>query len=171
LLRHAQQRDTRAMVSRSDMRAGDGDRERVTEILREAHGDGRLTQDELLQRIESVYDSRTYSDLDSIIEDLPIARRPSGEIADQVMRRPRSAPEPARRLTFQRAVRIFLNVNWWVYGATVALCLAIWALVLIAAPEHGTQYFWPLWVAGPWGVLLGTGELAYRSKWKKELPK
>ncbi|WP_129665311.1 DUF1707 SHOCT-like domain-containing protein [Phytoactinopolyspora endophytica] len=152
------------MASRSDMRAGDSDRERVAEILRDAHGDGRLAQDELLQRIESAYSARTYRDLDQIIEDLPIARGRPAEITGQVMRRPRSAAAPERKITAQRVSRMFLTVNWWVYGATVALCMVIWMLVL-AATDNGVQYFWPLWVAGPWGVLLGTGELGYRSKW------
>ncbi|NEE00233.1 DUF1707 SHOCT-like domain-containing protein [Phytoactinopolyspora halotolerans] len=159
------------MASRSDMRAGDSDRERVAEILQEAHGEGRLGQDELLDRIEAAYSARTYRDLDRVIEDLPIARRrPAAEVTGQVMRRPRSAPSPARRITAQRVARTFLNVNWWVYGATVALCMVIWLLVLVAT-ENGVQYFWPLWVAGPWGVVLGTGELAYRHKWGDPPPR
>lgn len=156
--------DTWPMASRSDMRAGDADRERVVEILRDAHGDGRLSQDELLQRVEEAYSARTYQDLDQIIGDLPLARRPAGEFADQVMRRPRSAPAPERRITARRVARTFLNVNWWVYSVTVAISVMIWMLVLVTT-DNGVQYWWPLWVAGPWGVVLGSGEVGYRSKW------
>jgi hypothetical protein len=146
------------------MRASDSDRERVVEILRDAHTEGRLDQDELMNRVEAAYEARTYRELDGVIDDLPIARRQPAPLVPQLNRLPRSAPEPARRMTMQRVVRTFLNVNWWVYGATVALSMVIWLLVLVAT-DVGVQYFWPLWVAGPWGVVLGAGELAYRSKW------
>ncbi|NED94428.1 DUF1707 domain-containing protein [Phytoactinopolyspora alkaliphila] len=152
------------MPSRSDMRASDSDRERVVEILQEAHTEGRLDQDELMNRIESAYGARTYRQLDDVIDDLPIARRSPAPLMPQVNRLPRSAPPPARRITLQRIARTLLTVSWWVYGATVALSMVIWFLVLVASDE-GLQYLWPLWVAGPWGVVLGTGELAYRSKW------
>ncbi|NDL57587.1 DUF1707 SHOCT-like domain-containing protein [Phytoactinopolyspora mesophila] len=152
------------MASRPDMRASDSDRERVSEILRDAHGDGRLGQEELLERLDAVYEARTYHDLDQVIEDLPLARRPGGDIAGQIMRRPRSEPKPPSRITVQRVARTLLTVSWWMYGATVALSMMIWLLVL-ATTDVGAQYFWPLWVAGPWGVLLGAGELAYRRRW------
>ncbi|AYY14723.1 DUF1707 domain-containing protein [Actinobacteria bacterium YIM 96077] len=152
------------MASRSDMRAGDEDRERATEILQEAHGDGRLSHDELMERLESAYTARTFHDLDRVIDDLPIPRRAGGQLADQIMQRPRSAPAPARRLTARRVARVFLNVNWWVYGTTVALSVVIWLLVLVVS-SYGVQHLWPLWVAGPWGVVLGAGELAYRRRW------
>lgn len=147
------------------MRAGDADRERVTELLRDAHGEGRLTQDELMSRLEAAYEARTYRELDQLIDDLPVARRSA--VAGQLARRPRSAPETARRFTAQRIMRLFLSVNWWVYGVTVAMCVVVWASVL-ALTDHGTQAFWPLWVAGPWGVLLGAGELAYRRRWPSD---
>lgn len=152
------------------MRASDADRERVTEILRDAHGDGRLGQDELLQRLESTYEARTYHDLDQVIEDLPIARRSVTQVAGEMMRQPRSSALPTAPATpvvrsgkGRRFARKFLNFSWWVYGAVVAMCVVIWLLVMLAT-DLGAQYFWPLWVAGPWGVVLGTGELAYRSR-------
>ncbi len=146
------------------MRASDSDRERVSEILRDAHGDGRLSQEELLDRLESTYNARTYHELDRVIDDLPLARRPVADVTDKIVQRPRSQPRPAKRFTAQRVTRTLLNVSWWTYGAVVAMCTVIWMLVLVAT-DVGTQYFWPLWVAGPWGVVLGTIELAYRSKW------
>jgi hypothetical protein len=152
------------------MRASDSDRERVSEILRDAHGDGRLGHDELLERLDAAYEARTYHDLDRVIEDLPLARRSGAEIADQIMRRPRSEPRPGKRITGQRVARIFLNVGWWVYVPTVALSVLIWMLVLVTT-DVGAQYFWPLWVAGPWGLVLGTAELAYRKRWPRPAPR
>jgi len=54
-----------------DMRAGDPDRERVAEILREAAGEGRLDLDELEERLERTYRAKTFRELDAVVADLP----------------------------------------------------------------------------------------------------
>jgi hypothetical protein len=53
------------------MRASDADRERVANVLREAAGDGRLTMDELDERLDAVYAAKTYAELEPITHDLP----------------------------------------------------------------------------------------------------
>jgi hypothetical protein len=53
------------------LRASDADRERVAEVLREAAGDGRLTMDELDERLDAVYKAKTYAELEPITHDLP----------------------------------------------------------------------------------------------------
>ena len=53
------------------MRASDADRERVANILREAAGDGRLTMEELDERLDAVYAAKTYAELEPITRDLP----------------------------------------------------------------------------------------------------
>jgi hypothetical protein len=53
------------------LRASDADRERVAEVLRQAAGDGRLTLDELDQRLDAVYQAKTYAELEPITGDLP----------------------------------------------------------------------------------------------------
>src|SRR5450755_3391900 len=54
-----------------NMRASDADRERVANVLREAAGDGRLTMDELDERLDAVYAAKTYAELEPITHDLP----------------------------------------------------------------------------------------------------
>jgi len=54
-----------------EMRASDADRERVAERLRVAAGHGRLTMDELEERLERAYGAKTYAELEPIIRDLP----------------------------------------------------------------------------------------------------
>src|SRR5947209_8804432 len=56
-----------------EMRASDSDRERVAEQLREAAGHGRLTMDELEERLESAYSAKTYAELEPLTRDLPAA--------------------------------------------------------------------------------------------------
>jgi uncharacterized protein DUF1707/cell wall-active antibiotic response 4TMS protein YvqF len=53
------------------MRASDADRESVANVLREAAGDGRLTMDELDERLDAVYAAKTYAELEPITQDLP----------------------------------------------------------------------------------------------------
>ncbi|WP_298327242.1 DUF1707 domain-containing protein [Haloactinopolyspora sp.] len=146
------------MADRHEMRAADSDRERVTEILRDAHGEGRLRQDELLARIELAYNARTYSELDQLIADLPVQPRQATAPA-----RPVSVTPPANRGgTMRRLVRGTLNAAWWFYGVAVAINLTVWLLVSMG--DGFPEYFWPAWVAGPWGVVLATAELTYRRR-------
>lgn len=53
------------------LRCSDADREAVAELLRVAAGDGRLTLDELSERLDQAYAARTYADLEPVLVDLP----------------------------------------------------------------------------------------------------
>jgi hypothetical protein len=52
------------------MRASDADRDRVVDVLRVAAGDGRLTPDELDERLEAALSSRTLGELAVLTADL-----------------------------------------------------------------------------------------------------
>ena len=65
--------DTGEPNSALEMRASDSDRERVAEQLREAAGHGRLTMDELEERLERAYSAKTYAELEPLTRDLPTA--------------------------------------------------------------------------------------------------
>jgi hypothetical protein len=58
------------------LRASHQDRDRVVEVLRVAAGDGRLTANELDQRLEAALTARTYADLAVLTTDLPAASTP-----------------------------------------------------------------------------------------------
>jgi hypothetical protein len=60
-----------AVPDRGDLRASDSDRERVADVLRQAAGDGRLTMEELDERLDAVYAAKTYAELEPITRDLP----------------------------------------------------------------------------------------------------
>jgi hypothetical protein len=53
------------------LRVSDSDREQVTEMLREAAGQGRITLDELETRFDATYAAKTYAELEVITRDLP----------------------------------------------------------------------------------------------------
>ncbi len=54
----------------SEMRAADADRDQVMDVLRVAAGDGRLTPDELGERLEAALSSRTLGELAALTADL-----------------------------------------------------------------------------------------------------
>ena len=58
-------------ADRSLMRVSDSDREQAAEVLREAAGHGRITMDELDERLELAYAAKTYADLAAVTRDLP----------------------------------------------------------------------------------------------------
>jgi Domain of unknown function (DUF1707) len=60
-------------VSPDQLRASHEDRDRVVEMLRVAAGDGRLTAEELDERLEVALTARTYGELAALVKDLPAA--------------------------------------------------------------------------------------------------
>jgi hypothetical protein len=56
------------------MRAADTDRERAVGFLSGAYTEGRLTKEEYDDRLETALSARTYSELDTLVSDLPGAR-------------------------------------------------------------------------------------------------
>jgi hypothetical protein len=62
---------------RPDLRISDTDRDRAAEVLREAHAQGRITVDELDERLTSVYNAKTFADLVPVTRDLPATPGPA----------------------------------------------------------------------------------------------
>ena len=61
-----------------ELRVSDADREAVVARLRQAGGEGRLTFEELAERVERAVAARTSSELDAVTADLPPARPGAG---------------------------------------------------------------------------------------------
>jgi hypothetical protein len=57
--------------SAGELRASHADRDRVVEVLQAAAGDGRLTAEELDERLEAALTARTYAELAALTRDLP----------------------------------------------------------------------------------------------------
>jgi hypothetical protein len=66
--------DPNALV---ELRASDADRERVADRLRDAAVDGRITMDELEQRLETAYTSTTHAELRPLTRDLAASEAPA----------------------------------------------------------------------------------------------
>lgn len=69
-----------AVVSGFEMRVGDAERDAAAAELREHFASGRLTQDELNERLDQVFAAKTRGDLHALMTDLPGAGhgRPDG---------------------------------------------------------------------------------------------
>ena len=62
------------MASGYEMRVGDAERETTAAELREHYASGRLTLDELNERLDKALAAKTRGDLDALMRDLPSAR-------------------------------------------------------------------------------------------------
>ncbi|MFD2348893.1 DUF1707 domain-containing protein [Nonomuraea ferruginea] len=54
----------------AELRASDADRERIAQVLQDAHADGRITLEELEERLGVLYSARTLGELAKLTEDL-----------------------------------------------------------------------------------------------------
>lgn len=139
------------------IRASDRDRDRTAETLREHHAVGRLDAAEFQERLDRVFDAKTIGELDALTADLPVVDlyplptssmgrtgtsgggRPSASI---VRRAGGSLSHQHGRLSPA------WRAAWGSWLGVTLLCTVIWLATGAGA------YFWPLWVAGPWGAIL-----------------
>jgi hypothetical protein len=68
------------------MRASDADRERVAQILHRALSEGRITMEELEERLTTVYAAKTLGELQPVTADLPTASTVSATLEPAVTR-------------------------------------------------------------------------------------
>jgi hypothetical protein len=112
------------------LRAGDADRERAAADLREHFAAGRLSEEELSQRLATTYAATSVGELDALRSDLPDPR-------------PLPAPPAPRQLARRR---IYQDA-----GAVVILdvgCVVVWAAT------GASGQFWPIWVIAVSGLRL-----------------
>ena len=60
-----------------NLRASDGDRDAIGDLLRRQHVAGRLTTDEFAERYGRCLEAKTYAQLDALIADLPLDTEPA----------------------------------------------------------------------------------------------
>lgn len=152
-------RQTRPVPYGPDMRASDGDREKIVSRLRDAHIEGRLSADEFDDRLNAAYGAQTYGELEPLIRDIPVIRA-TQQPAQQVAQPSPAGQAVARSSRGDRAMRVM----WTIWACAVSINLVIW--ILASATNAELLYFWPAWVAGPWGAVLLSIDLVRRSSRK-----
>lgn len=123
-------------MGRSEMRAGDADRQQVADRLRVALEEGRLDLHEYDERVQRAYAAKTYGDLDGLLSDLPV-------VVSQAVQAPAATAH---------ATREWLGQIWGSWFAVLVVTTAVWVITCIASGN--LNYYWPVWVAGPWGFFL-----------------
>lgn len=116
------------MSSFGHLRVSDEQRERAAQELREHFAAGRLSQEELDERVQRVYDARTEQQLHELLADLP--RLP-------VSVQQQKAELAARRRHLQR--RLIQETGGGI--CLFVVCLAVWLI------DGAQGQFWPIWVA------------------------
>jgi hypothetical protein len=134
------------MPPNPEIRASDADRDRVAGLLREHCAQGRITMDELHERLEAAYAAKTIGQLQEITSDLP--EEDLHELPVPASVRSTSPPAPRSPGVLERPGR---RAMWATWAVVSGINIAIWmALVLAGVPV----YPWWIWVAGPWGAAL-----------------
>jgi hypothetical protein len=109
------------------MLAGSADRERAVGVLRAGFTEGRLTQDELDDRIARAYAARTYGDLWAVTADLPAGALPYPPALPYPQASPAVPPSAEPASTWHSATALIIT-------ALVIFTLA--ALVTALATVH-----------------------------------
>jgi hypothetical protein len=122
------------------IRASDAERERASDALREHCAAGRITPEDLDERVDAVYAAKTIGELRAVLTDLPPL--------------PAVQPRPGHDARRERAKRrVLQRAGFW--AVTCVAMVVIWA-------ASGFGYFWPIWVMLGGGIAVGTrawGEL------------
>jgi uncharacterized integral membrane protein len=137
------------------LRAADSDRAAVAEVLGKHMSAGRLTVAEYEERLAQAYAAKTYGELDELTADLPAPARSSapapatspGPVPQQC-----SVPSPAQYGHHPSPWGWDNAHSWRAWLSTALIVITIWAVTSLASWEF--QYFWPVWVIGPWGAVL-----------------
>lgn len=116
------------MSDPSQMRVADADREQLIDELREHAGAGRLTAEELEERVGAAYSATTRADVDALRADLPVSSR---SVALALSKRKGLL---RRRLAQEAGGSVGVS----------ALAVGVW--LLTGGHHHGD--FWPAWVIG-----------------------
>lgn len=121
--------------SRYVLRIGDAEREAAAEQLREHFVAGRLTLDELDERLGEVFTSRTQDQLSRVMADLPsLGRRPVRAPRHTIGERQQALPDTGGR---------------YVALAMLLFAMLIWLFTVVLFLKHGyPQGYVHPWVPG-----------------------
>jgi DUF1707 SHOCT-like domain len=144
------------------IRASDADREQVTARLREHYAEGRLSSDELDERVTAALNAKTFGDLRRVMADLPDTAMEPGPA-------PQSPPWPAGpRLVFWRGPRLLplalilliaaiaVPGAGWLFVGFIKAMLVLWLVAMVAGIFMAARFrrrmrrYWQSGWDGPW---------------------
>lgn len=153
------------------IRVGTAEKDATAQVLNRAFEAGRLTPDELDERLEACFTAKTRGELATLTVDLP-----ESETLDNLHTSPsgglnRPTPNkgvPATRIVPGTDLRLREPTPkdlWLPWAGVSALVLMIWFITAVAG---GGSYFWPIWVIGPWGVVNTFVTIGMRARKKDD---
>jgi hypothetical protein len=137
------------------LRAADADRTAVADLLGEHMAAGRLTVVEYEERLARAYAARTFGELAELTTDLPpLAPARTTPVAPV----PAPAHGPVGWGHCATGGGGWASwgggraAAWTSWLSTAVIVVGIWLITSLASGEW--LYPWPIWVVGPWGVVL-----------------
>jgi len=99
------------------LRASDAERERTATLLREHTASGRLTPEELDERLDAAFAARTVGELDALVEDLPATAASPPAPRRRALERPGARERTLHAIGFVVLVNVACNAIWLATGA------------------------------------------------------
>lgn len=121
-----------------ETRVGNAERASLTEILRSAVDQGYIDLDEYEKRVDVLMAAKTVGETEVVLADLPAYQR--------VLKAQEDAFTPDKLPTPE-----WVKWLWAGVSITIGIVTGVWAFVFFLTGSH--QYFWPLWVVIPLGVV------------------
>ncbi|HEU5128076.1 MAG TPA: DUF1707 domain-containing protein [Glycomyces sp.] len=126
-----------------NLRIGDAERTKLSELLRSSIDKGYLSLEEYEKRVSVLMEAKTLGDAEEVLGDLP----PYQAILEAQEPDPLGTPPWVKWLWFGVSIPIGINLGVW--------------LILLATV--GPVYFWPVWVMVPLLVVAGALTVAERT--------
>jgi hypothetical protein len=132
------------------IRVSDADRERVADRLRDHFAEGRLSSDELDERLTAALSAKTFGDLRTVMADLPEPAPAPLLTRPPVARRraPYRSPVLLPLVLIGLAAAILVPSLGWIFIAVLKIFLVAWlaaiaAAIVVAARFRRRRRGWP----------------------------
>jgi len=121
------------MATGYNLRVGDADREATAAQLREHYADGRLTLDELNERLDQTFAAKTKADLNTVMRDLPQTAPPGSGGYGQTGWQPGWQGQMATRPTDYRDDQGYRQGSRGPFTVFAPLMGLVWVFVILGA--------------------------------------
>jgi hypothetical protein len=130
-----------------ELRVGNAERASLTEILRSAVDQGYIDLEEYEKRVDILMAAKTVGETEVVLADLPSYQRVLQAQADAHVPEKLHTPE-------------WIKWLWAGVSIPIGIVTGVWAFVFFLSGSH--QYFWPIWVVIPLGVVASVLTVAER---------
>jgi hypothetical protein len=135
-----------------DLRASDSDRENVAEELRKSCVEGRITVDELDERLEDVMTARTLGELSELVSDLPSSPAPAARVPSTSAAPAKAGPIGVLPFTHRVLVPAPRKETRWQVLSVIAPRLVNYGYELVT--QSPTELVFECRLRPPWTVLV-----------------